>query len=51
MDHDDDVITQPKFRMWLRPDGVVRDTALTQPELAGGASMTRHHTDQDRPRS
>ena len=24
MDHDDGVITQPKFRMWLRPDGVVQ---------------------------
>jgi len=24
MNHDDGVITQPKFRMWLRPDGVVQ---------------------------
>jgi len=24
MDHDAGVITQPKFRMWLRPDGVVQ---------------------------
>jgi hypothetical protein len=24
MDHDTDVITNPKFRMWLRPDGIVQ---------------------------
>lgn len=24
MDHDAGVITHPKFRMWLRPDGVVQ---------------------------
>ena len=24
MDHDAGVITQPKFRMWLRPDGIVQ---------------------------
>ncbi len=24
MDHDSGVITRPKFRMWLRPDGIVQ---------------------------
>lgn len=24
MDHDSGVITHPKFRMWLRPDGIVQ---------------------------
>ena len=24
MDHDTNVITHPKFRMWLRPDGIVQ---------------------------
>jgi hypothetical protein len=24
MDHDSDVITNPKFRIWLRPDGIVQ---------------------------
>ena len=34
MDQDSGVITHPKFRMWLRPDGIVQMTWVTK--AAGG---------------
>jgi hypothetical protein len=30
MDHDSGVITHPKFRMWLRPDGIVQMVWVTK---------------------
>jgi hypothetical protein len=30
MDHHSGIITQPKFRMWLRPDGIVHMTWASQ---------------------
>ena len=47
MDHDSGVITHPKFRMWLRPDGIVqlvwvpRTTALLEDAIAAIEAMTQ----------
>lgn len=47
MDHDAGVITQPKFRMWLRPDGVVqlswapRVTMVLEDAIAATVAMAQ----------
>ena len=47
MDHDSGVITHPKFRMWLRPDGIVqlvwvpRTTALLEDATAALEAMAQ----------
>src|ERR1035437_7306216 len=47
MDHDSGVITHPKFRMWLRPDGIVqlvwvpRTTALLEDAIATLEAMAQ----------
>ena len=33
MDHDSGVITHPKFRIWLRPDGIVQSQWVPQVEI------------------
>jgi hypothetical protein len=32
MDHDSGVITRPKFRIWVRPDGIVQMTWVVGPQ-------------------
>jgi hypothetical protein len=47
MDHDSGVITHPKFRMWLRPDGIVqlawapRTAMVLKDALAATEAMTQ----------